>query len=103
MPPTINSNNSPTPPQPAPPPNGGWVNYPVVIQAQPAQPTQQVLNWIVPPVQWVSLTSDVVFTAVPAKKKELGCKCKRCEDFNEYAEPNQEDGTFICYGCRRGF
>lgn len=42
--------------------------------------------------------------ADPEEKKpeSKGCLCKKCNDFNEYAEPNQEDGTFICYGCRRG-
>lgn len=33
-------------------------------------------------------------------KKSAGCSCKRCKDFNEYAEVNQPDNTFICYTCR---
>src|SRR5579885_3678378 len=35
----------------------------------------------------------------PAKKKDNrdGCDCKKCKEFYPYAEPNQEDGTLICY------
>ena len=29
-----------------------------------------------------------------------GCNCKRCGAANEYAAPNQADGTYLCYGCR---
>jgi hypothetical protein len=35
----------------------------------------------------------------PSKKPE-GATCKRCEEFNEFAESNQEDNTFLCYRCR---
>ena len=39
----------------------------------------------------------------PKKKKDSdGCTCKKCEEFYPYAEPNQEDGTLICYACRHG-
>ena len=31
-----------------------------------------------------------------------GCACKKCKNFNEFAEPNQPDKTFICYACRHG-
>lgn len=27
-------------------------------------------------------------------------KCVKCGDFNEYAEPNQADGSFVCRDCR---
>jgi hypothetical protein len=33
--------------------------------------------------------------------KSSGCRCKKCKTYNEYAESNQEDGSFICYSCRR--
>ena len=26
--------------------------------------------------------------------------CKKCKEQNEYAEPNQEDGSFVCKSCR---
>lgn len=29
-----------------------------------------------------------------------GCLCKKCDEFFEWAEPNQEDGTMICWRCR---
>ena len=29
-----------------------------------------------------------------------GCCCKRCGSRNEYAEPNQKDGSYFCYECR---
>jgi hypothetical protein len=29
-----------------------------------------------------------------------GMKCTRCKDFNDYAQSNQADGTFLCYTCR---
>lgn len=32
--------------------------------------------------------------------KSAGCNCTNCKDFFQYAEPNQEDGTFKCWGCR---
>lgn len=46
----------------------------------------------------------------PPKKKELkikdgrdGCQCKKCLEMYPYAEPNQEDGTLICFSCRNGY
>jgi len=30
-------------------------------------------------------------------------RCKKCGMIFEYAKPNQEDGTLICYKCRSGF
>lgn len=41
--------------------------------------------------------------AVPVEEKEEvsdGCFCKKCKEYYQYAEPNQDDGTLICYGCR---
>lgn len=34
------------------------------------------------------------------KKKSCGAKCCKCKTFNEYAEPNQKDGSYICFECR---
>ena len=48
----------------------------------------------------------VIDWAVPVeekKKKSDGCNCKKCKEFFEYAEPNQEDGTLICWACRHGY
>lgn len=30
-----------------------------------------------------------------------GCNCVKCNLKNEYAIPNQKDGTYVCYMCRR--
>jgi hypothetical protein len=37
------------------------------------------------------------------KKDKDGCDCKKCREFYPYAEPNQEDGTLICFACRHGY
>ena len=29
-----------------------------------------------------------------------GMYCANCGNFHEYAEPNQEDGSMVCYSCR---
>jgi hypothetical protein len=52
----------------------GWY-YPIAVPETPTEPTQE---------------------------KSKGCHCKKCKDFNEYAEPNCDDGTFICFACRKG-
>lgn len=52
--------------------------------------------------------SDPQFTGIdseakPKKKNHSdGYACKKCKDFFPYAEPNQEDGTLVCYACRHG-
>jgi len=33
-------------------------------------------------------------------KRDEGLNCANCREFVKWAEPNQEDGTFVCYGCR---
>lgn len=100
------------------------------VPAQVPPPTQQVpnSNWngaISIPVtnapvqgQWITYTitggdlagSWTVQAATPAQEKkakkkpeEDGCVCKKCKQFYQYAEPNQEDGTLICYSCRQGW
>jgi len=30
-----------------------------------------------------------------------GLKCDRCQDFHLMAEPNQPDGGFLCWSCRK--
>ena len=32
-----------------------------------------------------------------------GCTCQKCGLHNEYAEPNQSDGTFLCFTCKSGY
>jgi hypothetical protein len=42
----------------------------------------------------------VVHSRVPEHGEMDGCVCSKCHNFYPYAEPNQEDGTLICYSCR---
>lgn len=30
-----------------------------------------------------------------------GMFCRRCQIFYDFAEPNQDDGTLLCYSCRQ--
>ena len=49
------------------------------------------------------ISFDDIDLAVPVNEKEEisdGCFCKKCKEYYQYAEPNQDDGTLICYGCR---
>jgi hypothetical protein len=70
----------------------------------------------IPNNQWVTVTIPTIAPqqfigidlAVPVEekrkeKKSDGCTCKKCKEFFEYAEPNQEDGSLICWACRHGF
>jgi hypothetical protein len=41
----------------------------------------------------------IVGTPINAKASG-GMQCSKCNDFNQYAQANQADGTFLCYGCR---
>lgn len=57
------------------------------------------------PGQWrvTSLPSGILPELpeeIVAVKKKDGCTCKKCQEFYPYAEPNQKDGTLVCYGCR---
>ena len=52
---------------------------------------------------WPQISFDDIDLAVPVEEKKKdsdGCTCKKCKEYYQYAEPNQEDGTLICYGCR---
>lgn len=42
-----------------------------------------------------------VFAPVVSTPEPQGCTCKKCNERNEYAEPNQSDGSYICVSCRR--
>lgn len=64
--------------------------------------------------QWITVTIPTtsapqtigIDLAVPVEKKKkdsVGCSCKKCKEYFDYAEPNQEDGTLICWACRHGY
>lgn len=72
--------------------NGQWITVPAV--------TSGTIIWSPGTTQ---ITFDDIDLAVPVdEKKEFsdGCTCKKCKEYYQYAEPNQDDGTLICYGCR---
>jgi hypothetical protein len=55
--------------------------------------------------QWVqfSLDPSAENAATPPQAKKdssAGCTCKSCNDLYPQSEPNQDDGSFVCYGCR---
>lgn len=82
-------------PNPAPvsiPASGGWY----VFQSATASPGQTI---------YIDGIGGGGGAAVPAAEKKInkdGCRCKKCREFYPYAEANQEDGTLICYVCRKG-
>lgn len=87
-----------------PDPNGGYTQYfPTTVNSPSG--AGQVITFTPSGMQWITLTGDLSGSSSPTvvAKVRAGCSCKKCDDFNEYAEPNQKDGTFICFSCRRGF
>lgn len=44
---------------------------------------------------------DYAVIKQPSKSYENGCSCVKCGELYPQAEPNQPDGTLICYSCRR--
>lgn len=92
-----NSNNS----------GSGQINIPFpTIPATPAVPAGgwYVFQTSYTPSPFIGI--DMTDGAVPVEEKKInkdGCNCKKCKEFYPYAEANQEDGTLICYSCRKGF
>lgn len=33
--------------------------------------------------------------------QNIGMNCKKCNWYNEYAGPNQDDKTYLCYKCKK--
>jgi hypothetical protein len=108
-----NSVNSPAPPQQYQQGQGGTGGQQSVPAYQPYTLTFPTGYMGIP----VTSSGNIIFTisagTSPASEEDEaiemeadegeGCTCTKCKNFNEYAEPNQEDGTFICYPCRRGW
>lgn len=46
--------------------------------------------------------ADTIVEVKKIKNKD-GCSCRKCKEFFPYAEPNQEDGTLVCWSCRHGY
>lgn len=53
-----------------------------------------------PSTQPMGVSKSMRETAETKALKAAGYICDKCSEFNEYAEPNQADGTYICYRCR---
>lgn len=52
---------------------------------------------------WTVICPEPIVEPAPVESKKQykdGCFCKKCKEHYPYAEPNQEDGTLICYNCR---
>lgn len=43
---------------------------------------------------------ELYVDSVRRRKHPDGMFCRKCQSFYQYAEPNQTDGTLLCYSCR---
>ena len=43
---------------------------------------------------------ELYLERVRGRKHPDGMYCRKCQNFYQYAEPNQPDGTLLCYSCR---
>lgn len=68
--------------------------------------TAAFLSWILQEnkscVDLVALLDrlELFFSAQKRSQLSKGMSCKKCKSFCDFAEPNQEDGTLLCYSCR---
>lgn len=53
---------------------------------------------------WMPAGESVEFvrqgSAIGARAAVGGCHCKKCGNHFPFAEPNQDDGTLVCWNCR---
>lgn len=68
--------------------------------------SSQALDWVLKQgdtnLDLLSLLNDLEKFLEQKKKRSLadGMYCKICKQFYDFAEPNQSDGSLICYTCR---
>lgn len=68
--------------------------------------TSGFLTWVIKEtdanLDLVSLLDRLEFYIINLKRKNYpdGMFCRKCRSFYKYAEPNQPDGTLLCYSCR---
>lgn len=74
--------------------------------------TSNASNFLGKKATWISLSAlspkqkTMLNTPIPIEQfyiknyKTYGHHCKKCSSYNEYAEQNQSDGTYVCYNCR---
>lgn len=90
--PTSNANPVVNIPIVAPGFPNGFITVPIPNVPPPAPVTTIVSGTLPPPLPEIVKVT-----------KHDGCTCKKCKEFFPYAEPNQEDGSLICYACRHGY
>jgi len=49
---------------------------------------------------WHEAKEVETLQTIKAAPKVAGYSCKKCNEFCEFSEPNQADGSFICFKCR---
>lgn len=74
---------------------------------QGVQETSAFLSWTVKEkeevnIDLLSLLDRLEFYYLNLRRKNYpdGMFCRKCRSFYKYAEPNQPDGTLLCYSCR---
>lgn len=67
---------------------------PTAVKANGDPPTQPSMKAALPEAYVLSKPSH------PAPKASSGVSCKRCNSKNDFAEPNQPDGSYLCFECR---
>lgn len=53
-----------------------------------------------PPGCWGDATWESIDDVWARRAQPSGCVCFRCNNKNEFAEPNQKDGRYLCFECR---
>lgn len=68
--------------------------------------TQGFFNWVIKEnhaaINLFAL-ADLMESFFESRRKERGSDgllCSNCKQFYDFAEPNQPDGSLICYACR---
>jgi hypothetical protein len=62
-----------------------------------------ILTWNPTPKPPANVADLLELGVEECSKNSNGCVCKKCKELYPYAEPNESDGTFSCYGCRHGY
>jgi hypothetical protein len=68
--------------------------------------TQGYFTWVIQEkkvhVDLMALADRIELFMINRRKRKHpdGMLCKKCKVFYEFAEPNQKDGSLLCYSCR---
>jgi hypothetical protein len=85
------------------------VTPPTTTANQPCNPPSNPLNnpvtanpFVISWVYNVPTNFGQIELDLPKEKEKVsdGCSCKKCGELYPYAEPNQPDGSLVCYSCR---